>query len=104
MSATELSRVVGQLVQQVGHWQQARWSATGNGPGRRADRVYALAQRLADLAADVEQRPHRVVPRLGDLVLPDQLKVLADDLVAVCASAETLAAAAADVDAVRRAL
>jgi hypothetical protein len=45
------------------------------------------------------------VPRLvGDLGLPDQLRVMAADLVAAAPPPEVLAAAAADVTAVRRAL
>jgi hypothetical protein len=85
------------LVGQVAHWQPGRWSAN-----ERANRVYALVQRLADRAADAESRPHRRVPRLGDLVLPDQLKVVVDDLVA--APGAEHGAAADDVDGIRRAL
>jgi hypothetical protein len=99
--------------------------AAAEAPGSRADRVYALVQRLADRCADMEQRPHLRVPRLGDLVLPDQVRVTADDLVAAAAGlaaadpgmpgpgvpgpqgagvAAVLADAAQDVDAVRRTL
>ncbi|MFP5218341.1 MAG: hypothetical protein ACLGIG_01195, partial [Actinomycetes bacterium] len=42
-----------------------------------------LAQRLADAAADAEGLPRRPLPRLDDLVLPDQLAVTADDLARV---------------------
>jgi hypothetical protein len=66
--------------------------------------VYALVQRLADRGADAERQPRRTVPRLGDPVLPDQLRVMADDLRTAGAPAEQLAAAADDVDAVRRTL
>jgi hypothetical protein len=99
---------VDRLVNQVGHWEQSRWSAPAAAPGSaevaRADSVHALLQRLADLAADAEGRPHRVVPRPSDLILPDQLRVLADDLVAAPASADAFAVAARDVDAVRKSL
>jgi hypothetical protein len=37
-------------------------------------------QRLADLAADLEGRPRRPVPRLADAVLADQLAVTVEDL------------------------
>ena len=85
------------LLDQVRHWEQPRWSAAG-----RADRVHALVQQLADLAADAEGRPRRPVPREHDLILPDQLRVMADDLLAAEPSAPTLAAATEAVDAVRR--
>ena len=91
--ATSLER----LINQVRHWVQPRWQVAG-----RADRAYALAQHLADLAADAEQRPRRPVPRESDLVLPDQLRVLADDLLAAEASPEVLAEATAAVDSLRQ--
>ena len=47
--------------------------------------MYALVQRLADLGADAEHRPPRPVPWVGELVLPDQLRVMADDLLAATA-------------------
>lgn len=78
------------------HWEAPRWRADGRG-----DRVYALVQRLADLGADAEGRPHRVVPRESDLVLPDQLRVVADDLLATGRADDTALAA---VDAVRASL
>ncbi|HWB35761.1 MAG TPA: hypothetical protein VHA75_07035 [Rugosimonospora sp.] len=85
-----------QLVNQVAHWTPARWAAGGAG-----DRVHALAQRLADLGADAEQREHRPVPRLdSDLALPDQVRVLAADLLAADPPPGVLAAA---LDAVRHA-
>jgi hypothetical protein len=107
-----LVKAVDRLVGQVAHWQPGRWSTVGTVgagsasgvDGTRADRVYALVQRLADRGADVEGRPHRPVPRLGDLVLPDQLRVITDDLVAEGAPQDALSAAAGEVDAVRRTL
>jgi hypothetical protein len=45
--------------------------------------MYRLVQRLADAVADAEGRPHRTVPRLAnDLALPDQLRVMAADVIA----------------------
>ena len=94
----EFRTAVDRLLRQIGHWEQGRWAAHG-----RADTVYALVQRLADRAADAEQRPHRPVPRLGDLILPDQLRVMANDL-ADAADGTLLKQATADVDAVRHTL
>ncbi|MFG1914137.1 hypothetical protein [Micromonospora sp. NPDC048898] len=103
MSAAELDQAVRLLVGQVGHWQQPRWAAvatTGNVP--RADLVHRLVQEVANLAADAEGQPRRVVPRLdNDLALPDQLRVVAADLMAVGADDEVLARAAAEVTATR---
>ena len=101
---------VGRLLTQVGHWEQGRWSApvsdppiaAGSAP-TKGDLVYALVQRLADLGADAENRPRLPVPRLTDMTLPDQLRVMSDDLL-VSADEDTLASAADQADAVRRAL
>ncbi|MFG3697428.1 hypothetical protein ACGF5C_05830 [Micromonospora sp. NPDC047620] len=106
MSAGELSRAVDLLVRQVGHWQQPRWSATAAGGNvSRADLVHRLVQEVANLAADAAGEPRRVVPRLdNDLALPDQLRVVAADLVAAAPPPEALARAAAEVTATRDAL
>jgi hypothetical protein len=66
--------------------------------------VYRLVQRLADLSADAEHRGRRPVPRVGDLVLPDQVRVMADDLLAAAPPDELLRQATDEVNAVRRAL
>ncbi|MEV4757451.1 hypothetical protein AB0J86_20370 [Micromonospora sp. NPDC049559] len=106
MSAEELSRAVDLFVRQVGHWTAPRWgaqAATGN--TARADLVHRLVQRIANLAADAEGEPRRTVPRLdNDLALPDQLRVVAADLVAAGAPEEALAAATAEIAATRAAL
>jgi hypothetical protein len=116
MSAQELDRAVELFVRQVGHWQQPRWSAPATvgdsaagaelaGGASRGDVVHRLVQEIADLAADAEGEPRREVPRIdNDLALPDQLRVVAADLVAAGASDDVLAAAAAKVTAVRRML
>ena len=114
MTADDFATSVERLLSQVGHWQQPRWSAPAAGAGpsaaagspvsSRADVVYALVQRLADRAADAESRARRPVPRPGDLVLPDQLRVMTDDLLAAKASGDVLKLATEDVDAVRPAL
>ena len=95
---TDFATSTDRLLAHVRHWEQPRWSI-----GNRGQRVYALAQRLADLTADAEGRPHRTLPREHDMVLPDQIRVLADDLLAT-ANPDKLAEAAAAVDAVRKQL
>ncbi|MEV1144947.1 hypothetical protein [Micromonospora sp. NPDC049799] len=101
-----LEQAVELLVRQVGHWQQPRWAApaeTGN--VSRADLVHRLVQEIANLVADVEGLPRRTVPRLdNDLALPDQLRVVAADLLAAGAPADVLARAADEVTATRAAL
>lgn len=70
------------LVQRLRLWTPSRFAAQAPSHGTRADLVHHLAQRLADQAADAEGQPRRPLPRLeGDLVLPDQVAVTADDLV-----------------------
>ncbi|MER7415284.1 hypothetical protein ABT346_00605 [Micromonospora peucetia] len=103
MSAVELDRAVELLVRQVRHWQQPRWSATATGGNvSRADLVHRLVQEIANLCADAEGGPRRAVPRLdNDLALPDQLRVVAADLVATAAPPELLARAAVEVTATR---
>ncbi|MGN9774244.1 hypothetical protein ACTMS0_00465 [Micromonospora sp. H33] len=102
----QLTRGVDLFVRQVGHWQQPRWAAVATaGNVSRADLVHRLVQEIANLAADAEGEPRRTVPRLAnDLVLPDQLRVVAADLVAARPSAETLTRAADEVAATRTAL
>lgn len=111
MSADELSRAVELLTRQVGHWELPRWvapakSAAFAGPEgfvTRAELVHGLVQRIADLAADAEGQPRRPVPQLdNDGALPDQLWVVAADLIAAEPPPTTLAAAAADVLEARR--
>ncbi|WP_431728747.1 hypothetical protein [Verrucosispora sp. TAA-831] len=102
----EVGRGVELLVRQVGHWQQPRWAATASRHDvSRAELMHRLVQAIADLAADVEGRPRRTVPRLdNDLVLPDQLRVVAADLLAAGPTDEALARAATEVAATRTAL
>jgi hypothetical protein len=103
MSADELARAVELLVRQVGHWTPARWSRTDVTGSTRAEELHRLVQLLADLAADTAGEPRRAVPRLdNDLALPDQLRVVTADLLAVDAASETLRTAVAEVNVVRR--
>ena len=76
-----LTETVGRLAGQVGHWTPSRWAASGASGVPRGDLVHDLVQWLADRCADAEGRPRLPVPRLdNDLVLPDQLRVVAADL------------------------
>ena len=103
MGAGEVETAVQRLIGQVGHWEATRWGALAGAAGSsRGDLVFSLVQRLADHSADAEQRRRRPVPRLADMVLPDQLRVMADDLVAAKPPADVLARAAGEVTEVRR--
>jgi hypothetical protein len=95
--ADELEASVRKLVGQVAHWTPPRWAASG-----RSALVQGLVQQLADRAADAEGGPRRPVPRLdNDLALPDQLRVVAADLIRAGGADDTSIAL---VDEVRRAL
>lgn len=103
MGADELSRMVDLLARQVGHWSAPRWAGPNRTDGTpRGDMFHRLVQRLAELAADAEGVPRRDVPRLeNDLALPDQLRVIAADLVAANPPPAVLAEATELVAAVR---
>jgi hypothetical protein len=109
VSAESFARSIERLLNEVGHWEQGRWWSRPSAPGgpappTRGDLAYKLVQRLADHGADAEDRPHRPVPRENDLVLADQIRVLADDLLAAEASDEQLRLAIDEVEALRRTL
>jgi hypothetical protein len=102
---TTFAAAVDRLINQVAHWEQPRWWAHLEGAGpTRGDLVYALVQRLADVGADAEHRERRPVPRVGDMSLPDQLRVMADDVIAAEPPGEVLNRAVDDIDTVRRSL
>ncbi|GAA2654897.1 hypothetical protein [Paractinoplanes durhamensis] len=92
---TDFAAAVDRLHNQVRHWEQPRWKG-------KAERMYGLVQLLADLGAAAEGQPRRPVPREHDMILADQLRVVADDLVAAAPAPEVLAEAAAAVDEVRK--
>lgn len=95
---TDFATSIERLLNQVRHWEQPRWR------GHRADQTATLVQLLADLGADAEGRPRRPVPREHDMILPDQLRVLADDLLAANPPPPVLAEATRAVEDLRAAL
>ena len=97
---SDFAASIDRLLTQVRHWEEARWAAPA-GERTKADSAYGVVQRLADLGAEAEGRAARDVPRLHDLVLPDQLRVVADDLLAAAPPEAVLAQAAAAVDELR---
>lgn len=100
---TDFATSIERLHNQIRHWEQARWSARA-ATESHADLVYALVQHLADLAADAEHRERRPVPREPDVVLPDQLLVMSDDLLAAAPGPSVLAEATTAVIQTRQAL
>jgi hypothetical protein len=83
------------LVQRLRLWTPTRFAAQAPTHGTRGDLVHHLAQRLADAAAEAEGGAQRALPRMdGDLVLPDQLAVTADDLARAAGPAAARAATA----------
>jgi hypothetical protein len=102
-----LAAEVRRLVSRVTPWTPSTWAASSAfGAGSRADIVYALVQDLADLDAQVEGEPRRVVPRLPhDSALVDQLHVVAADLADAAGDRPDLLTTATErVVATRRAL
>jgi hypothetical protein len=99
MSAQELARAVDLFVRHVGHWTPRRWAGLPEPGGpTRAELVHLLAQRLADLAADVEGGSRREVPQPANaLTLVDQVRVVVADLIAAGAPDRLTHAAATDI-------
>ncbi len=91
--------VIDRLINRVQHWTPTRWAKPAlRGAGSHADLIHRLAQRLADAGAEIERRATRPVPRLdNDLALPDQVSVLAHDVVAASPPDDVLVELAAEV-------
>ena len=100
---SDFAASIERLLNQVRHWEERRWSQPA-GSVTRAQAVLALAQELADLGAEAEKAPAREVPFVHAMVLPDQLRVLADDLMAADPPAELLMQATEAVTRTRTAL
>jgi hypothetical protein len=100
-----LNAAVDRFVARVGHWEPARWvKSIPSGP-TRSDVVFALVQTLADLSRGAEGLAPRAVARLdNDLALPDQVRVMAADLLLAGAPDETLRHAADQIEATTRSL
>ncbi|HSK27649.1 MAG TPA: hypothetical protein VK894_12140 [Jiangellales bacterium] len=103
--SAEVTRVADRL-RALGHARLARPIDAVAGTGSVADAAHAIAQDLADLAADAEGRPRRPVPRLADHAAGDQVAVTGHDLVAVAdrLPPQLLAVAADRLTSFRRAL
>jgi hypothetical protein len=96
----ELGRVVDRLRSMPLSRLAAPW---GDYPSRAAG-GRALAQRLADRAADVSGAPHRPVPDVGDAAVGDQVAVTGRDVLSLVLSQDDLSAVTADLRDVRRTL
>lgn len=68
----------------------ARLARPAEDAGAPADRVRPVLQDLADLAADLEGEPCRLVPVLAPHALADQLVVLVRDLLSAAGDDETV--------------
>lgn len=97
---TELDRVVDRLRTMPLARLDAPWPPYAT----RADGARALAQRLADRAADLGGAPRRVVPDVGAAAVGDQVAVTGADLLALDPGPDDLAAMAADLREVRLSL
>jgi hypothetical protein len=88
-----LRRELRSLVTRVRGFSATRFAAGAPPLGTRADVAFHLAGELARLGAAAEGAggdvTRRVVPRLGDFVLPDQLAVVGGDLVAALGARPT---------------
>ena len=96
-AAVELGRVVDRLRIMPLTRLAAPW---GDYPSRAVG-ARALAQRLADRAADVSGSPHRSVPDVGDAAVGDQVAVTGREVLSLVLSEDDLAAVAADLRDVR---
>ncbi|BAL85993.1 hypothetical protein AMIS_7730 [Actinoplanes missouriensis 431] len=78
---SDFAAAIDRLLNQVRHWEERRWSQPATTTGQtRAQLIHGLAQQLADLGAEAEKSPRHELPLLHPMVLPDQLRVLADDI------------------------
>lgn len=95
---SDFAVAIDRLLNQVRHWEERRWSQPAGGTGRtRAQVVFGLAQQLADLGAEAEKVPAHDLTFVHSMVLPDQVRVLADDILTAGPPPELLARATAAV-------
>jgi len=84
--APDLAAAVERLADRLRSLSDVRLAGPGGPRASRADAAHALAQQLADAAALIEGGPSRMVPRLHDLAVGDQVAVTGHDLVAAAAA------------------
>ncbi|WP_229072050.1 hypothetical protein [Actinoplanes sp. DH11] len=101
---SDFTASIERLLTQVHHWEERRWSQPAGAGRTRAQVVHALAQHLADLGAEAEGAQRHPVPFVHAMVLPDQIRVTAADLVATGPSPELLSRATDAVTEARRLL
>jgi hypothetical protein len=78
--------------------------STGEVGPTRAERARDVAQFLADLAADAESGPRRVIPDVGDPAVGDQIAVTGRDLVRSECGEQVMQSAAESLRALRLAI
>ncbi|WP_433828470.1 hypothetical protein ACQP2E_03705 [Actinoplanes sp. CA-015351] len=92
---SDFAASIDRLLNQVRHWEERRWSLPAGALGQtRAQAVRGLAEQLAALGAEAEKTPAHELPVVHDLILPDQLRVLANDILAAGPPPELLTRAA----------
>jgi hypothetical protein len=100
-TADEARVELGRVVDRLRSMPLTRLAAPWGGYPSRAAGARALAQRLADTAADLAGLPHRLVPDVGDAAVGDQVAVTGRDLLSLELSEDDLAAVVADLREVR---
>jgi hypothetical protein len=105
-SSTDVARLevqLGRTVDRLRTLGVARLAASFEPEPTRADAARGVAQRLEDLAAEVESREPRTLTKLADSAVGDQVAVCGHDLLAALASGigagerESVAGVAADL-------
>jgi hypothetical protein len=98
-----LEAQLGRTVDRLRTLGLARLAASFEPEPTRADAARGVAQQLADLAAQLEGREPRTLPRLADAAVGDQVAVCGHDLLAAITSGsgvgrgESVAGVAADL-------
>jgi hypothetical protein len=100
-SADEARVELGRVVDRLRTMPLTRLAAPWGDYPSRAAGARALAQRLADRAADVSGALHRPVPDVGDAAVGDQVAVTGRDLLSLGLSEDDLSAVTADLRDVR---
>jgi hypothetical protein len=101
ISADEARVELGRVVDRLRTMPLTRLAAPWGDYPSRAAGARAVAQRLADRAADVSGAPHRPVPDVGDAAVGDQVAVTGRDLLSLGLSEDDLSAVTADLRDVR---